>query len=257
MGNKVSDMHADIAALEKELQEMKALKHNSPRIANRIEAMETVIARMKNSVKYFQKGVIKLSRSDGVIGNGNGNRARGCCDWFIENFLMIISCFGMSLGEENVRSPLIMERMIGSINIASDIEGLGKKSFLKWLNHHDLDQSDKEWESTLMRLKEGLILLGIRLSHQLLDFFFLASEQGDNMAIFDDFRNILGSRIHGDYRTLVVVKKVLKLVEMAERVATYLKNKGKEISKEEISTDSVKQAEDLSTTLQIFSAGRS
>ncbi|GMN66913.1 hypothetical protein TIFTF001_036016 [Ficus carica] len=123
----------------------------------------------------------------------------------------------------------------------ADIEGSGKKIFLEWLNQN---HSDEEWESTLTRLKDGAIQLGIRLSHLLLDFFILASERGDNMEILDDFRDILGSRIHGDYRTFGVVKRVFKLVEMADRVVTNLKNKGRAISKAEISADSMKQRED-------------
>ncbi|GMN66919.1 hypothetical protein TIFTF001_036009 [Ficus carica] len=224
MGNQSSEMHVDTAVSELELQEMKAPRHNSPRTAERI----------KNSVKQVEEEATELSQFDGGSGNRARNNARGCYNWFADNFsMMLLGCFGMSLGdeyegtEENIRIPLIT----GSTKIDADIEGSGsgKKSFLEWLNHNELDQSDEEWDSTLTRLKDGVTQLGIGLSHLLLRFLILASERGDNTEIFDIFRDILGPRIHGDNETFVVVKRVLNLVEKAEKAVANLKNEGKEM----------------------------
>ncbi|GMN66917.1 hypothetical protein TIFTF001_036008 [Ficus carica] len=228
-------MHADTAASELELQEMKARAHNSPRTSES----------MKNSVQQVEEGATVFSRFDGENGNGVGNNARGSYNWFAYNFsMMSLGCFGMSLGdedhgtEENIRSPLL----IGSTKISTDIEESEKKCFLEWLNHHELDQSDEEWKLTLTRLKDGVIQLGIRLSHLLLRFLILESERGDNMKIFNAFRDTVGGKIDEDYKTLVVVERVLKLVEMAEKAVANLKNKVKKISI--ISMDPTKKRKD-------------
>lgn len=180
------------------------------------------------------------------------DNARGCFDWLIENVLMMLGCFGISRRVrnystgENVTSPMINNRMIASTGSAAETERSEKKSFLEWLTRRDqVDQSNEEWESLLRTLKDGVIQWGIRLSHLLVDFLFLASERGDNMEVFEVFKDILKSRFHEDYNNLVVVKRILKLLKRVEQELGNLKNKGEEISKVEISEDLIKQRKDL------------
>lgn len=244
--NGVSDMCAHIAALEEELKEMKALRNNSARIPNGIEAMEAVIARMKNSVKDDNEGTAGLSRSDDGRGNADGNNVQCCFNWFIEKISMMLGCFSMSSEDrnysagENVTSPLIDNRT-GSTEIAANIDGTEKKSFLEWLNHHELGQCKREWESVLTRLTEGVIWLGIRLSGLLLDFFFSASENGDNMEIFGVFRDTLESRILEDDKNLVVAIRVFRLLETVEKEVRNLRNNGEGSSKVEIRKDLIRK----------------
>lgn len=51
MENQDLDMYRNIAAFENELKEMKALGDVPPGTSNRFEAMEAIVARMKNLVK--------------------------------------------------------------------------------------------------------------------------------------------------------------------------------------------------------------
>lgn len=59
--NKAADFNRDIAALERELKEIMAIGYNSPRTANRLDAMEGVILRMKNSVKHVDEFCLHIS----------------------------------------------------------------------------------------------------------------------------------------------------------------------------------------------------
>lgn len=210
---------------------MKGMGDLSPRTANRVNAMEGVIERMKNSVKD-------------VDANGDTNRknVQGFLNWLIESTSVMFGCLGVP---REVGHQTTGEKTFANFN------GL-EMCFMGWLNHHEPDKSNEEWKSVLGRLKDGAIRKGIRLSYLLLDFLFLVSEGGSYVEIVGLFRDTLQSRIREDDKNLVVVKTVFEMLKMVEKEVRNLENKGEGISQDGMGKDLVRQRKEFFDELTYY-----
>lgn len=210
---------------------MKGMGDLSPRTANRVNAMEGVIERMKNSVKD-------------VDANGDTNRknVQGFLNWLIESTSVMFGCLGMP---REVGHQTTGEKTFANFN------GF-EMCFMEWLNHREPDESNEEWKSVLGRLKDVAIRKGIRLSYLLLDFLFLVSEGGSYVEIVGLFRDTLESRMREDDKNLVVVKTVFEMLKMVEKEVRNLENKGEGSSQEGMGKDLVRQRKEFFDELTYY-----